>query len=303
MDAQSAAYLARLSTEQINENSLRLDEMRSEEIARLMNLCDRAVLSAVEGAVPEIGRAIDAAAERMLQGGRLIYMGAGTSGRLGVLDASECPPTFGVSPELVAGVIAGGDRALRHAQEGAEDSEENARRDLAALHLRPLDTVCAISASGYAPYCVAALEEAKKAGALCLSVCCNKGARLSSHADIAIEAPTGAEVLAGSTRLKAGTATKMILNMLSTGVMARTGRVYQNLMVDVVSSNDKLKDRAARILMSAAGLPRDRAEQLLAEANGHVKTALVMHLTGEDREGAQARLRAAQGNVRRAAEL
>jgi len=231
----------------------------------------------------------------MRRGGRLFYIGAGTSGRLGALDASECPPTFGVSPELVQGIIAGGDRALRRAVEGAEDDSNAGRADLEARELAEPDAVVAISASGYAPYCVGALQYARSVGALAISMCCNAGARLSALADIAIEIPTGAEVLSGSTRLRAGTATKMALNMLSTGAMVRLGKVYANLMVDMRATNAKLKDRAARIVAHALGVDRGEAEALLAAAGDDVKKAVVMGKTGLSPERAAGLLADAGG--------
>lgn len=296
-------YLANLSTEQVMENSLRLDSMDGLEIARLMNQADREVALAVEQALPRIGQAIEEIALRIRGGGRLIYCGAGTSGRLGVLDASECPPTFGVSPSMVQGVIAGGDKALRHAIEGAEDNALMGKSDMENLQVSAKDAVVAISASGFAPYCIGALEKARELGALTLSICCNRGARLSAYADIAMEAPTGPEVLSGSTRLKAGTATKMMLNMLTTGIMVRTGRVYQSLMVDMNASNHKLKGRALRILQRATGLPEGEAEALLQSARGHVKTALVMHKAACGREEAIHALNKGDGWVSRAVEL
>lgn len=300
MDRQLNVFLSALGTEQVSENSLKLDEMSGSEIARCMNSADKTVADIVGEATGSIGQAIDRIAPRMLAGGRLIYTGAGTSGRLGVLDASECPPTFGVEPTLVYGIIAGGDTALRNAVEGAEDNEAQGGADLEKLHINANDTVVAISASGYAPYCIGALKYAKKQGALTVSLSCNRGARLSTYADIAIETPTGAEMLAGSTRLKAGTATKMVLNMLSTGVMVRTGRVFGNLMVDMCVSNRKLKDRAVRILSRATGLSEADSEQRLTEAGGHVKTAIVMEKGGLSRKEAEDALSAAGGWVRRA---
>lgn len=300
MKQASSKYLSELSTEQVMVESLMLDRMDGHAIAALMNRADAQVTEAVRQALPHVGEAIEAIAARLGKGGRLIYVGAGTSGRLGVLDASECPPTFGVAPELVWGIIAGGDSALRTAIEGAEDDVQMGREDILALNIGPNDTVAAISASGFAPYCIAALDAARERGALAVSICCNRGARLSGHADIAIEAPTGAEVLSGSTRLKAGTATKMILNMLSTGVMVRTGRVYQNLMVDMRATNDKLRERALRMLQKAAGVDADEGTRLLSSADGHVKTALVMHLAATTRTEAEEALGQAEGWVSRA---
>ncbi|MBR3504232.1 MAG: N-acetylmuramic acid 6-phosphate etherase [Clostridia bacterium] len=291
------ALLASLGTEQVNSRSERLDQMNSLEIATLMNDVTADVTAGINQALPQIAQAIDGIVARLRAGGRLIYMGAGTSGRLGVLDASECPPTFGVSPELVQGIIAGGDRALRTAVEGAEDSETLPVEDLKARSLCEKDAVVAISASGYAPYCVAALKYARSVGALAISLSCNTGARTSREADIAIEAPTGGEVLSGSTRLKAGTATKLILNMLSTGSMVQLGKCYKNLMVDVKATNVKLRDRSIRITMNATGLDRDAAEALY-ERSGGIKQAIVMHETGAAREQAEDALKACGGSVR-----
>lgn len=292
-----------LSTEQVNELSLRLDELSPLEAARLMNSIDTQAARAVEAELPRIARAVEAISERMRSGGRLFYAGAGTSGRLGVLDASECPPTFGVPEDLVVGLIAGGDKALRHAIEGAEDHPELGRDDLLREHICGRDALVAISASGYAPYCAGALDCARQAGAYAIALSCNRGAQISAHADLAIELPTGPEILSGSTRLKAGTATKMALNMLTTLTMVRLGKVYRNLMVDMKPSNVKLKDRSVRIIKSALNLDdREQAERLLALAGGQVKAAIVMGLTGAGRDQAEQALADEDGFVRRAAE-
>ncbi len=291
------AYLANLSTEQVNPDSQQLDQLDGAAIAALMNQQDYGVVDAVAKAVPVIGQVIDTTAVRMKQGGRLFYVGAGTSGRLGVLDASECPPTFGVPETLVQGVIAGDDRALRHAIEGAEDNEAMGGADLQARNVCDKDVVVAISASGFAAYCAGALLYAKEQGALAVSLTCNEDSALSKYADYAIEVPTGPEVLMGSTRLKAGTATKMVLNMLSTGAMVRTGRVYRNLMVDLSVSNTKLRDRAARIISHATGLDGAHAATLLERSGGSVKTAIVMHMAQADAAQAQEALTRAEGWV------
>ena len=291
--------LSHLSTEQINQQTRDIDTMSSLEIATLMNAQDAQVLLAVQKALPQIARAIDGITERIQNGGRLFYIGAGTSGRLGVLDASECPPTFNVSPELVVGVIAGGDSALRKSSESSEDSEEGGKKDLAAHGLCKKDALVAISASGYAPYCCGALKYGNELGTLTIALSCNEHAPFSSLAEIAIEAPTGAEVVSGSTRLKAGTATKMILNMLSTGTMIRLGKTYQNLMVDVRATNAKLRERAVRLTVTAAGVSREKAEEALAQANGRVKTAIVMLRCGLDAGEAEQALNAENGYVRR----
>lgn len=294
--------LSHLKTEASDERSANLSELAPLEFARLMNDFNREAVSAVESALPQIARAIEGIAARLKAGGRLFYLGAGTSGRLGVLDASECPPTFGVDADLVVGIMAGGDGALRNAAEGAEDDGPAAVRDLQARDLRAADAVVAISASGYAPYCRAALDYAREVGALAIALSCNENAPQSAHADIAIEAPTGAEILSGSTRLKAGTATKLILNMLSTGAMVQMGKVYKNLMVDVRATNAKLRDRSVRIVMQATGLKRAAAQALLEEAGG-IKTAIVMHEARCPREAAQRALEAADGFVARAIEV
>lgn len=291
-----------LSTEQVNRMSGNLDTLTSLEYVALMDRIDADVLTAVAQAGAGIAAAIDAIAERMRGGGRLIYMGAGTSGRLGVLDASECPPTFGVSPDLVVGIIAGGDRALRYAVEGAEDRAGLAEADLKRIDLCARDSVIAISASGTARYCFGALDYARSVGALPVCMVCNENAPLIARADIAVVMPTGAEALSGSTRLKAGTATKLALNRISTGVMIRLGKVYRNLMVDMTPTNTKLKDRALRIIMQAVECDRAAAEALYAAADGSAKAAIVMGLTGRPLPEASDALRAHEGRVREASE-
>ena len=297
-----SAFYASLGTEGLNERSASLDTMSALEIVRVMNAVTVDVTAAVDEAAPQLARAIDAVVERLERGGRMIYMGCGTSGRIGVMDASECPPTFGVSPEMVQGIIAGGDTALRTPVEGAEDSFDLAAADLKAHDLTERDAVVAISASGSAPYCLGALRYAREVGALTIAVSCNRGALTSAEADIGIEAPTGAEVLSGSTRLKAGTATKLMLNALSTGAMVRLGKCYKNLMVDVQATNTKLRDRSIRITMNATGLGRTEAEALYAAAGGSIKAAIVMHEAGVSREAALDALTARRGHVREAIE-
>ena len=289
-----------LGTEQFNELSQDLDCMSTCEITQLMNRLDLSVIEAVKQALPEIAKTAEEAAERIKKGGRVFYLGAGTSGRLGVLDASECPPTFGVSDQVFIGIIAGGDTALRKAVEGAEDSDELARRDLESYSICDKDLVVAISASGTAAYCISSLKKAREIGALAVSICCNKGTLLSNYADIAIEMPTGAEVLSGSTRLRAGTATKMALNMISTAAMIRCGKAYKNLMVDVCATNTKLKDRAIRITMKATGLTREDASNLLDMSDGSIKQAIVMHETVCSAYDAKQALTAEGGFVRKA---
>ncbi|MDR1569542.1 MAG: N-acetylmuramic acid 6-phosphate etherase [Oscillospiraceae bacterium] len=289
--------LRALDTETVSARSRYIDTLTPAAFVELMNAFDREAADAVQTALPVIAEAISIIADRLRAGGSLYYIGAGTSGRLGILDASECPPTFGVPSDLVRGIIAGGDTAIRFAVEGAEDDPDAAARDLDAAGFRSADALVAISASGYAPYCVGGLRHARSIGALAVSVACNQNAPMSRDADIAVEAPTGPEILSGSTRLKAGTATKMILNMISTGVMLQLGKVYQNLMVDVRASNAKLRDRVARIVMAATELPRDEAESLLAACEHQPKTAIVMHKTGRAADDCRRALNACGGRV------
>lgn len=291
----------RLITEQVNLESKNLDMLSPAEAVVLMNKIDRQAAEAVEHALPAIAKAVEEIAARMKRGGRLIYMGAGTSGRLGVLDASECPPTFGVDSNLVVGLIAGGDYALRHAVESAEDKPELGEQALIDIGLNENDCVVGISASGYAPYCVGGMLYARKIGALTLSLACNQNAIISSHADIAIEMPTGPEILSGSTRLKAGTATKLALNMLSTLTMVQLGKVYRNLMVDMKPTNIKLQDRSIRIVQKALDdIPREEAETLYQAANKSTKAAIVMGVTNATAEDAEAALKQHDGFIRRA---
>ena len=292
-----------LSTEQVNEQSKNLDMLSPLEAARLMNRMDRQAAEAVEQALHQIAQAVERIAARMKAGGRLIYIGAGTSGRLGVLDASECPPTFGTDEGLVVGLIAGGDYALRHAVEGAEDKLELAVEALKEINFSEKDCLVGISASGYAPYCVGGLDYARSLGALTIALSCNKGAIQSEHADIAIEMPTGAEILSGSTRLRAGTATKMALNMLTTLTMVQLGKVYGNLMVDMKPTNRKLRDRAIRIVQKALNIEdKVEADALLDSAGRDVKTAIVMRTAGVSKEQAQEALSVNDGFVRKALE-
>ncbi|MBQ6961536.1 MAG: N-acetylmuramic acid 6-phosphate etherase [Clostridia bacterium] len=290
-----------LSTEQVNEQSKNLDMLSPLEAARLMNRMDRQAAEAVEQALPQIAEAVEKIAERMKAGGRLIYIGAGTSGRLGVLDASECPPTFGTDEGLVVGLIAGGDYALRHAVERAEDKPELAVEALKEIGFNAKDVLVGISASGYAPYCVGGLDYARALGALTIGLSCNRDAIQSRHADIAIEMPTGAEILSGSTRLRAGTATKMALNMLTTLTMVQLGKVYGNLMVDMRPTNQKLQDRAVRIVQKALEIEdKAEADALLESAGRDVKTAIVMRSCGVDQAKAREALEKNGGFVRRA---
>ncbi|WP_405085375.1 N-acetylmuramic acid 6-phosphate etherase [Microbispora sp. NBC_01389] len=268
--------LAALATEQSDPRYSGIDTLPTEEIARLMNAADAAVPAAVGRAIPAISAAVDAIAARMAGGGRLLYVGAGTSGRLAVLDASECPPTFGTDPDLVQGIIAGGEAALVRSVEGAEDDAGAGAAVIGDKGAGPLDSVVGVSASGRAPYVVGAVEEARRRGALTVGLACNTGTPLALAAERAIEVVVGPEVVTGSTRLKAGTAQKLVLNMISTITMIRSGRTYGNFMVDVVASNSKLVDRAARIVSDITGAEVPDAREVLERAGRDVKTAVVM---------------------------
>lgn len=292
--------LSRMTTEKRNAATMDLDRMTPLEIAAVMNREDRKVPQAIESALPQIARTIEAAEGAFRRGGRLFYIGAGTSGRLGVLDASECPPTFGVDPGMVVGLIAGGDRALRFPIEGAEDDRELCVRDLKEQNLCEKDLVVGIAASGRTPYVLGGLEYARSLGCATAAIACNRGSDVGRAAHIAIEVEVGPEVLTGSTRLKSGTAQKLILNMITTGAMVRIGKAYQNLMVDVVQSNEKLQVRAENIVMEATGVDREKARATIDQAGGKVKLAITMILTGRGVEEAAALLDQAQGHVRSA---
>lgn len=292
--------LKKYTTEGRNPNTMNLDEMSALEIATAMNNEDKRVLEGISEILPEIAKAIDTIAAAFENGGRLIYFGAGTSGRLGVLDASECPPTYGVSKDQVVGIIAGGDNALRNAAEGAEDSKELAVEDLKKLNISEKDVVVGIAASGRTPYVIGGLEYAGSLNAKTIAIACNKNSKIGEVADIALEAVAGPEVLTGSTRLKAGTTQKLILNMLSTGSMVRTGKAYQNLMVNVVQSNKKLEARAENIVMDSTGVDRATARKFIDEADGSVKLAIVMILTNSDVERANELLKQGRGHVKQA---
>ncbi len=290
--------LGDLPTERRNPASEHMDELPTVEVLALINAEDAKVAGAVAAELEQIARVVDAVAERFRRGGRMFYIGAGTSGRLGVLDASECPPTFSVSDELVQGIIAGGDGALRLSSEHSEDSREEGARDLAAAgfgaDLRP-DTLVGIAASGRTPYVLGAIEYAKSLGALTVGLSCVPGSALALAAEMAISPETGPEVLTGSTRMKAGTATKLVLNMLSTGVMVRTGATFGNLMVNMRPSNAKLMDRAERIVAAGVGCDRGTAIELLMQAGKDVKTAILMGRLGIGCQAAQMRLTKAGG--------
>jgi N-acetylmuramic acid 6-phosphate etherase len=262
-------------TEQSNERTANLDKLSVSEIIQIMNAEDQSVAVSVQRALPEIDAAIEAIVDVMKRGGRLFYIGAGTSGRLGILDASECPPTFGVSRELVTGIIAGGEAAIMTAIENAEDDVEAGAREIEA-YLTAEDAVVGIAASGNTPYVIGAIRRAREMGALTASLSCNAGARLSEAAQYAIEVPVGPEVVTGSTRLKAGTATKMVLNMITTTAMIKLGKVYGNLMVNVQATNLKLRDRVVRIVMGATGADHAAAEKHVLQADGDARLAILM---------------------------
>ncbi len=290
--------LEKLATERRNEKTMRLDDMSVEDMLTVMNAEDQTVAAVIQQEIPVIKQVVDRVIQSFQAGGRLIYIGAGTSGRLGVLDAAECVPTFGVSPDMVVGLIAGGERALIKAVEGAEDSKTLAVEDLQALQLTANDTVIGIAASGRTPYVIGGLDYAREVGATTAALSCNKQAAISEHADFRIEVETGPEVLTGSTRLKAGTAQKLVLNMISTAAMIGVGKVYQNLMVDVQSTNEKLEIRAKRMIVEATGVELETAARYFTSANGHVKTAIVMILADVSYTEAVERLQRAHGFVR-----
>lgn len=294
--------LENLLTEQCNPASARIDTLPTEEVLRVINEQDAAVPAAVQAAIPAIARAVDGIAAALGNGGRLFYIGAGTSGRLGVLDASECPPTFSVPPELVQGIIAGGEAALSRATEASEDDPASGVRDLLSRGFRSADVLCGIAASGRTPYVLGAIARARELGALTIGVSCTPDSELSAAAAIGIEVLTGPEIVTGSTRLKAGTATKLVLNMLTTASMIRLGYVFGNLMVNVQPRNEKLRDRARRIVRDATGVDDRRAAELVAET-GSVRTSIVMAARNVDRAAADALLERAGGVVARALEI
>jgi N-acetylmuramic acid 6-phosphate etherase len=295
-----ATPLQSLTTEQQNLASQALDTKSALEIATIINNEDSKVAAAVSQALPQIARAIDAIADALSRGGRLIYIGTGTSGRIAALDAAECPPTFSTDPKQVQFVIAGGEKALGRAVEANEDSPELGQRDIAKLKPSKKDVVVGIAASGRTPYTIAAVEYAKKKGAKTVGVSCNSDSPLSQAVDIAIAAEVGSEVISGSTRMKAGTAQKMILNMLTTGAMTRLGYVYGNLMVNVSPKNEKLVERAITILSRAADIDRERAREALSRSGRSVPLALIMLKTGASLASAKRKLKASGGHVRRA---
>lgn len=292
--------LQHLTTEARNELTMNLDELPIEKFLHIMNEEDAKVAHAVRGQIPQIAQAVAKIAESLRQGGRLIYMGAGTSGRIGLLDAVECPPTFGTMPEQVIGLIAGGDSAFIKAVEGAEDSREFGINDLKNIQLSNKDTLVGIAASGRTPYVIAGLEYANQIGASTVAIACNTHSEIGQAAEIAIEIMNGPEVLTGSTRLKSGTSQKLVCNMLSTAAMIQVGKVYGNLMVDVQLTNEKLVERAKRIVMEATSCNYAVAEKYLTLANHKPKAAIVMILTGLTYEETLQKLEHAQGFVRQA---
>lgn len=291
--------LENLTTERRNETTFGLDEMSVAEAVRLMNQEDHKVPDAVAEQLPQIEKVIEATITAFKKGGRLIYMGAGTSGRLGVLDAAECVPTFGVEAEMVVGLIAGGEQAMTVAVEGAEDDAELGAQDLVDLKLTENDMVIGIAASGRTPYVIGGLDYARSIGAATGTISCNKGAEISKHADLPIEVDCGPEFLTGSTRLKSGTAQKLILNMVSTISMIGIGKVYNNLMVDVKPTNEKLVERSKRIIMQATEADYETAARYFTEADQNVKLAIVMILTNSSKEEAAEKLIQADGFVKR----
>ena len=289
--------LSTLITEQRNPNSMNVDSLSALEIVQLMNDEDKQVPLAIEKCLPQIAQAVERIVAAFQKGGRLVYIGAGTSGRLGVLDASECPPTFGVSPEMVKGIIAGGERALRHPIEGAEDSKAQSVIDLQTIQFSSKDVLVGIAASGRTPYVIGALEYAKSLGSVTVSIASNPNSAMANIVDIAIDTVVGPEVLTGSSRLKSGTAQKLVLNMLTTASMILMGKCYQNLMVDVQASNEKLKARAIRIVMQATDCDKALAEETLKQADQNAKLAIMMILSGLDRAQAEALLEKHQGKL------
>lgn len=290
----------RRRTEQVNAASKKLDRMTAREIVRLMNHEDRQVAAAVARELPAIARAVDAIVLALRCGGRLIYAGAGTSGRMGVLDAAECPPTFGTSPRLVLALIAGGQRALTSAVEGAEDSPRNAKRDLRAMKVKANDVVVGITASGTTPYVLGALHLARSRGATTVAITSSGRTRVTRLAKIVIAPDVGPEVLTGSTRLKAGTAQKMVLNMLSTAAMVRLGHAYENLMIDVSPTNQKVRERSVRMLAQASGKSLSAAQHALRQSGHNLRVALVMLKQGVSAITAKKMLGVAKGNLRAA---
>lgn len=289
--------LENLTTEQRNKNTMHIDSMATLDMVKTINEEDKKVAEAVGTQDEEIAQAIDIGSARYQQGGRLIYIGAGTSGRLGVLDAAELVPTYGIKPERAIGLIAGGKGAMYVAVEGAEDDPKLAAEDLKKLDLSEKDVVIGLAASGRTPYVIGGLDYAQKVGAATIAIACVEHSLIGQHANIAIEAVTGAEVITGSTRMKAGTAQKMILNMISTGIMIRQGKVYQNVMIDVLPTNEKLVERAERIIQTTTNVSLEKAAKILRDADKDVGLAIVMAKTGLKKNDAQLLLKEHQNNV------
>ncbi|XOK62418.1 N-acetylmuramic acid 6-phosphate etherase [Paenibacillus elgii] len=295
--------LNELTTEQRNPNTTQIDRLSSEEIVRLIHAEDRLVTEAVGRILPQVAQAVDRIVAAFQRQGRLFYIGAGTSGRLGILDASECPPTYGTDPSMVQGIIAGGFQAVKDPVEGAEDSEELGAKDIDEHGVTDRDVVVGIAASGRTPYVLGAMKRAKEKQATVIGLCNNEHTPMAGIADLMLEAVAGPEVVLGSTRMKSGTAQKLILNMLTTASMIRIGKVYENLMVDVLPSNEKLVYRAKRIIGMATGAPEDVISEAYNESGRHVKTAIVMILAKTDRDGARELLERSGGFVRQAVAL
>jgi len=300
MDVSVEVNIENLTTETPNERTTNIDEKSFLEIVKLINEEDKKVAFAVEKELENISLAIEKITKAFLNGGRLIYIGAGTSGRIGILDASECPPTFGTDKEQVIGIIAGGEKAMIDAIEGVEDSFLEGENDLKKINLSHKDVVVGIAASGRTPYVIGALEYAKEIGAFAVSLCCNLNGKIREIADISITPIVGPEILTGSTRLKSGTAQKMVLNMLSTGSMIGIGKVYKNLMIDVQPTNKKLVERTKRIIMMATGVSYEEAEEKLIESKYEAKVAVVMIKKDCSYEEAVIRLDNAKGFVNKA---
>ncbi|MFQ5632653.1 MAG: N-acetylmuramic acid 6-phosphate etherase [bacterium] len=295
--------LKNLVTEARNPNSENIDSKNIEEILHIINAEDKTIPGIVGKEIPHIANAVRLLVRAFKQGGRLFYIGAGTSGRLGVLDAAECPPTFGTSPDMVQGIIAGGERALVGSQEGSEDRFEQGALDVAAREITANDVACGIAASFRTPYVLGAIAKAREIGAKTIFVTCNPRTEVKVEADVLICPVVGPEVVMGSTRMKAGTATKLVLNMLTTASMIRLGKVYGNMMVDLMMTSRKLEERSKRTIMMVTGVNYDEATHVLVQANGHVKTALVMILANIEADEARKRLQASEGFVRGAIEL
>lgn len=295
--------LSQLTTEQPHENTQNIDQLSSEQIMILINSEDSLITDAIRELIPLIARAADLVVEAFQKGGRLFYVGAGTSGRIGILDASECPPTYGTDPSMVQGLIAGGFRAVKEAIEGAEDSEELGEQDINENGINEKDVVIGIAASGRTPYVLGAMRRAKERGAIVIGLCNNYESPMHQYAEFVIEAVVGPEVIMGSTRMKAGTSQKLILNMLTTTAMIRIGKVYKNLMVDLNPSNNKLVHRAKRIIALATGASEDAVEKAYHEAGAHVKTAIVMLLANVSAAEASKLLDGTSGFVRSAIDM